>query len=211
MEAGEIQKAFGAIKGWYRDAGPRPSKPSKEDIEVTQAEYVELYTPREPTEGPIPLHITPYPINDEPPTEDEVMQSVRKLINNKAAGARGITAENLKDWMDIANPSEEGTLPDPAATVLWVKVLKIVRLAFEEGELPRAFSEGIFVLIPKADVGEYRGIALLEIIYKLISLIINGRLIGAVNFDDSMHGNLPQRGTGTAIMEAKCPTERQDR
>jgi len=111
--------------------------------------------------------------------------------------------DNLKDWMDRANPSEEGALPDPAATALWAKVLEIVRLAFEEGELPRAFSEGMFVLIPKADVREYRGIALLEIIYKLISLIINGRLIGAVNFDDSMHGNLPRRGTGTAIMEAK--------
>jgi len=58
-------------------------------------------------------------------------------------------------------------------------------------------------LIPKADVGEYRGIALLEIIYNLILLIINGRLIGAVNFDDSMHSNLPRRGTSTAITEAK--------
>jgi len=49
-------------------------------------------------------------------------------------------------------------------------VVEMVRLAFEDGEIPRAFSEGIFVLIPKADAGEqYRGIvALLEIIYKLI-------------------------------------------
>jgi len=60
-------------------------------------------------------------------------------------------------------------------------------------------------LIPKAEVGECRGIALLEIIYKLISLIINGpgRLISSVNFDDAMHSNLPRRGTGTAITKAK--------
>ena len=107
LEKNEIRKAFGSIKGWYRDAGPRPSKPSREDIEVTRAEYVELYTPREPTEGPIPLHIEPYLINDAAPTESEVMQAVRKLSNNKAAGASGITAENLKDWMDRANPLED--------------------------------------------------------------------------------------------------------
>ena len=65
LEKNEIRKAFGSIKGWYRDAGPRPSKPSKEDIEVTRAEYVELYTPRsKPMEGPIPPHIEPYLIND---------------------------------------------------------------------------------------------------------------------------------------------------
>ena len=60
-------------------------------------------------------------------------------------------------------------------------------------------------MIPKAEVGECRGIALLEIIYKLISLIINGpgRLISSVNFDDAMHSNLPRRGTGTAITKAK--------
>jgi len=36
LEVGEIQKAIGTIKGWYRDAGSWPSKSSnKEDIEVT--------------------------------------------------------------------------------------------------------------------------------------------------------------------------------
>ena len=99
LEKGEIRKAFGSIKGWYRDAGPKPSKPSKEDIEVTRAEYVDLYTPRVPTEGLIPLHIAPYLVNDAPPTEEEVMHAVQKLSNNKVAGASGITAEILKDWM----------------------------------------------------------------------------------------------------------------
>jgi len=36
---------------------------------------------------------------------------------------------------------------------------------FEDGEIPQAFSEGVFVLITKADGGKYQGIALLEIIY----------------------------------------------
>jgi len=47
-------------------------------------------------------------------TESEVMQAVQKLSNNKAAGATGITVENLKDWMDRANSSEEGIIPEPA-------------------------------------------------------------------------------------------------
>jgi hypothetical protein len=44
------------------------------------------------------------------------------------------------------------------------------------------------VLIPKAEQGKYRGIALLEVIYKLISTIIDTRLKDAIEFDDALHG-----------------------
>jgi hypothetical protein len=200
---GQIRKAFGAIKGWYKDVGPRPHKPSREDINITRAEYENLFAEEEPCDDPIPLHIEAVPVNDEPPTEDEVVESVRKLRNNKASGATGITAENVKGWLEGARPTEDGVEPDPTALLLWEKLLEIVRLAFAEGEIPQAFSQGIFVLIPKDKAGEFRGIALLEIIYKLISSIINQRLCSKINLHDALHGFRKKRGTGTAIMEAK--------
>jgi len=83
----------------------------------------------------------------------------------------------------------------------------MVRLAFVEGEIPQAFSQGIFVLILKDKAGEFRGIALLEIIYKLISSIINRRLSETIVLDDALHGFRAKRGTGTAIMEAKLPAQ----
>jgi hypothetical protein len=59
------------------------------------------------------------------------------------------------------------------------------------------------VLIPKGVSNQYRGIALLEIAYKLVSSIINRRLVDAIPFHDAIHGFRTGRGTGTAIIRAK--------
>jgi len=75
-------------------------------------------------------------------------------------------------------------------------------LVFAEGEIPKAFSESILVLIPKAEQGQFRGIALLEIPYKVISSIIDTRLT-KIELYDALHGSVKGCDTGTAIMEAK--------
>jgi hypothetical protein len=77
-------------------------------------------------------------------------------------------------------------------------------MAFTGEDIPSAFVVGILVLLPKPD-GDFRGIALLEVIYKLISSIINRRLAKALNnkFHDAIHGFREGRGTGTATIEAK--------
>ena len=82
-------------------------------------------------------------------------------------------------------------------------MIELMQLAFRDGVIPRDFCNVILVLIPKSDPGQYRGIALLEILYKLVSSIINRRIGSKIEFDDAIHGFRPGRGTGTAIMEAK--------
>jgi hypothetical protein len=77
LEEGEIKKAFGAIKGWYRDVGPRPAAPSWEDINTTREEYIQLYNPQVPVGDPIPIHVEPFAIRDDAPSEDEVIDAVR--------------------------------------------------------------------------------------------------------------------------------------
>jgi len=64
LERGHIGKAFGAIKGWYRDVGPRLQKPSREDINYTHSEYEKLFAEEEPSEDPIPIHNDAISIND---------------------------------------------------------------------------------------------------------------------------------------------------
>ena len=107
------------------------------------------------------------------------------MRNNRTPGASGITVENLKEWHTKARPrynqiqrgeGDDPIEPEPEAVEIWEKVLKIIDLAFETGEIPKSFWNGILVLIPKSNPGEFRGIALLEVIYKLISSIINARL-----------------------------------
>ena len=93
--------------------------------------------------------------------------------------------------------------PDPDAVVLWEKVLDIIHAAFTTGRIPEALCQVVLVLIPKLDPGQFRGIALLEVICTLISSLCNRRIQRAVEFDDAIHGFCTGCGTSTAIMEAK--------
>ena len=122
---------------------------------------------------PIPIWADAVDINDDPPTEEEVRECLFKLKNHKAAGASGITADMVKQWYTAARPEKPEVRPDATSVVLWEKVMDLMQLAFRDGVIPRDFCNGILVLIPKSDPGQYRGIALLEILYKLVSSIIN--------------------------------------
>jgi hypothetical protein len=77
----------------------------------------------------------------------------------------------------------------------------LVQAAWTHGEIPRQLLWIIVVLIPKGG-GGYRGIGLLEPIWKVIERIIDHRLDAFV-LHDSLHGCRNKRGTGTAIIEAK--------
>ncbi len=58
----------------------------------------------------------------------------------------------------------------------------------------------ITVLIPKGG-GEYHGISLLELIWKVLEKMMDLRL-EAILLNDSLHGCLASCGTGTGIIEA---------
>ena len=58
------------------------------------------------------------------------------------------------------------------------------------------------VLILKGD-GEYRGIGLVETIWKVCTSIVNSRLRSSIVLHDVLKGFQQGRGTGTAIMEEK--------
>ena len=84
-----------------------------------------------------------------------------------------------------------------------MKIVEIVRRSFELGDMPRAFFNGTLVIMPKDDVGGKRGLGLLETLHKLNSQITNLRMANAIIFSQDVHGFRRQRGTFTAIGEAK--------
>ena len=208
LTANEPREAFQALQGWYKDVGPRPTLPSREEIDATRDEFQQLYTAEIPQSPPVPIHVTPFAIADEPPGEEEIIDALLKLRNFKAAGPSGLRVEDLKSWYHAARgdpraPSDISFTPDPVAVDRWEKVLELIRIAFADGDVPSALCNGALVLIPKATPGQFRGIALLEVVYKLISSICNRRIQSAIEFDDAIHGFRPKRGTGTAIIETK--------
>ena len=112
------------------------------------------------------------------------------MKNLKASGL----AQEIEE--EVGEPLEEDM-------EIWEKVLELVNIVFTTGEVPCAFCHGVLVLIPKLTPGLYRGIGLLELIYKLVSAVINNRLREKISFHDTIHGFRTKRGTGTALIEAK--------
>ena len=106
-------------------------------------------------------------------------------------------------WYRLSHPEDENTISDEKANKIWNKIVKIVQIAFKDGEFPNAFKYGVLVLIPKDDAGGIRGIGLLETLHKLISAIINMRLAKSINFCEAIHGFRKGRGCYTAIGETK--------
>ncbi len=67
--------------------------------------------------------------------------------------------------------------------------------------MPKQMIWEIIVLLPKGG-GDYHGIGLLEPFWKVVEKIIVKRL-ALIKFHDCLHGGLPKRRTGTALIEAK--------
>ena len=72
---------------------------------------------------------------------------------------------------------------------------------WDTGEIPAQMLLTIIVLIPKGNSGDFRGIGLLEVIWKVIEKVIDTRL-KCVPLHDALHGFRPGRGCSTAIITA---------
>ena len=59
------------------------------------------------------------------------------------------------------------------------------------------------VMIPKGGGNDFRGIVLVEVLWKAISGIINQRISSSIQFHDDLHGFCAGRGTWTVTIEDK--------
>ena len=84
---------------------------------------------------------------------------------------------------------------------LWGKVVELTQTAFRDGNLAEEATWQTVILIPKGK-GEFRGIGLVEVIWKLLTLILHQRLT-TIKLHDVLHGFREGRGTGTATLEVK--------
>ena len=119
--------------------------------------------------------------------------------NGRAGGSGSMKAENIKVWLrGIVEEEEEG---NERTGNLWRIFVHLIQTIWEQGEVPRQMLWMVVVLLPKGG-GDYRNIGLLEPFWKVIEVIMDGRM-EAIDFHDCLHGFLKGRGTGTATIEAK--------
>ena len=84
----------------------------------------------------------------------------------------------------------------------WVKLVALVTVDFGEGRLAEEAMWQAVVLIPKGK-GEYRGIGLMKVMWKVMEDILNFRVTASINYHEFLHRFWIDHGTGTATLEAK--------
>ena len=88
--------------------------------------------------------------------------------------------EKLKAWLRAAIREKEPN------TKTWDKVVSVIQIAFREGYIMEALMRKTMVLIPKGK-DEYRGIGLVETIWKVCTSIVNSRLRSSIVLHDILH------------------------
>ena len=81
-------------------------------------------------------------------------------------------------------------------------MVELIQTAFRDGDLARKSTWQAVVLIPKGK-GDYRGIGLVEVMWKVVAVTLNCCFTSSITFHDVLHGFRAGRGTGTATLKAK--------
>ena len=203
---GELGEAFRTLRGWYREAGDRAPKPCYQAMEDQTVEREKLYDYVKPPGEGIPSSVERPAQDDFAPSDEEIRRAVRKSNNGRAGGATQMRVEDLKCWLRGAEAEEKAESEGEEGHVgkgdTWRLLVRLIQHVWETGEIPQQLLRIIIVLIPKGNSGDYRGIGLLEVIWKVIERILDGRL-SKIKLHDCLHGFREKRGCGTGIMEAK--------
>ncbi len=96
---------------------------------------------------------------------------VAKLRNGRAAGATGMKAEHLKEWLaDIKREEREEGRVDGLGD-RWRSCVALLRAVWTTGTVPTQMTWMIIVLLPKGG-GDYCGIGLLDPIWKVVEKVM---------------------------------------
>ena len=118
------------------------------------------------------------------------------MKNGKSPEPSKVRAEHLNEWVKEAYRDVDPYQGN------WDRVVDLIQTYFREHQVPTQMLWSTVVLLPKGN-GDYRGIGLMEISWKVIESIINWGIADKVNFYDALHGFRVRRGTGTACIETK--------
>jgi hypothetical protein len=127
--------------------------------------------------------VAPCDINNSTTTDKDIRAPVGRLHGRKSPGT---SVEDLKEWWDTAWRDKDHDTKE------WENFVELVQHIFETGNLPLELNWSVLVAIPKGD-GGFREIGLVEIIWKLISSIIDSKLNHKTILDPALHGFRPLR------------------
>ena len=120
-------------------------------------------------------------------------------------------AEDLKGWLAAAWRGEKGETAEKEGggredtregEENWARVVELVHTAFRDGDLAEEATWQAVVLTPKGKK-DYRGISLVEVMWKVVAAILNRRFTTSITYHDVLHGFRSGSGTSTATLKSK--------
>ncbi len=99
LAAGEYIEAWRHLKGWYHSAEDRAPKPCPKILAKQTYERIQLYTAIPPPGWAMRFNVEPSAVPDAAPTDSELRAVVGKLRNGRVAGATGMKAKHIKEWL----------------------------------------------------------------------------------------------------------------
>jgi hypothetical protein len=166
LTGGNVQEAICHLKGWYWATSEMQAKLCYQTLECQTLERVNLYARRNLPGDPLQINITPVKINNDAPSDGKLRQVMGELTNCQAVGASGMRAKHVKEWLcDMQREEDPEGQGAEGAGDSWPLFVQLVQTAWTHGVIPHQLLWSIVVLIPKGG-GDYRGIGLLEPIWK---------------------------------------------
>lgn len=193
LEARMVDRATKLPHIWLRLSNqPRTTCPVERDVLVKHFEYTLSSTDSIPSSTPSYQAVwseSDTQWRDQlclPFTAREIYETIECLADNKACGPDEIYNEHLKTSICIVPYLE-----------------KLFNRCFEDGSLPRTWSRGIMVIIPKSkgpltDPKSWRGITKKSCILKLLSKMILNRIVPFLD----MRGIIPEQQHGFRVGES---------
>uniref|UniRef100_A0A0A9WMT6 Reverse transcriptase domain-containing protein n=2 Tax=Lygus hesperus TaxID=30085 RepID=A0A0A9WMT6_LYGHE len=160
-----FQKGFQPRADGCKDKDGRIIEDEGEVMERWSEHFRELLNKDTHSESPAEAFFGPQPQIDEP-SLNEVQNAIKKLKNNKSSGSDGIVAEFLKNGGERLTESLHA----------------LILLIWNQEKMPEEWCTSlVFPIHKKGDKMEcqnYRGISLLAVTYKVLSLILLERIKG---------------------------------
>ena len=205
LTEGKAKESWRTVRGWYRKESERASRPCFKTMEKQTQGREGLYAYREPPRDSIQCNVARPALEDEDPPHKDIKIAVKGCGNGRTWGGLGMRAEDMKAWL-VGTEREEKARRDgveghEGAEDTWRLFVRLIQHVWDTGEIPRQMFLTIVVLLPKEGDG-YRGIGLIEVAWKVIERVLDGRLKG-VTLHDALHGFRQKKGCGTGIMESK--------
>ena len=172
-------------------------------------ERVDLYRQRQSPGDPLPINVPPVPIRDDAPSDNEIRAAAANLSNGRAPGAYGMRAEHVKAWQrGVRKKEHPEAQTNSTAGDNWRLFVQLVQAVWTTCTIPRQLLWIIVVLIPKGG-RDFRGIRLLEPIWKVLEWIMDLRL-DVIDLHDTLHGFCANRRPWTVVIEAKLAQHLSD-